>query len=159
MPHFIDNQNRTWQIGFTVALAKHIRTITGLDFINAHDGKALQAIAFDDEKLVQVIWLLCAAQCQAAQVDEEAFGMALAGDELGSAMDAIQEALVLFSRPDKRPAMQAILDRGKKAKQKAVDYAVAKVNSDRVSQAIDRTLEQADRKIDQDLDALMDGNL
>ncbi len=151
-PHeFHDNQQRTWRLEFTVGLAKRIRRLTSLDFVNAADGKALRAIAFDDEKLVQVLWLLCAEQCEAAGVVEEAFGMGLAGDQLGDAILALQEALVSFSRPDKRPAMQAILDRARKAQQKAVELVVQKVNSPAMDQALDREIKKAGDKIDEQL--------
>ena len=63
---FTDERNRTWRLELNYSLAKRLRDVTGLDFVNYQDGKALLAIHDSDEKLVQVLWLLCEPQAQAA---------------------------------------------------------------------------------------------
>ncbi len=65
---FTDERNRTWRLELNYTLAKRLRDVTGLDFVNYQDGKALLAIHDSDEKLVQVLWLLCEPQAHAAGV-------------------------------------------------------------------------------------------
>ena len=71
---FTDRRRREWRLELNYTLGKHILDVTGLDFINAHDGKALLGVIQSDEKLVQVLWLFCEEQAVAANVtNEDAF--------------------------------------------------------------------------------------
>ena len=155
MPEFTDTRGHTWPLAFDYSLARRIKKEAGLDFVNAHDGKAIEAIYRSDEKLVQVLWLLCQEQAAREQIDEEDFGRGLAGDALGSAIDALQEALVLFSRPANRPVLTQILAKAREAQAAEQELVIAKLTSEKVTELMRAKARQVSQEIDRQLDALI----
>ena len=151
MPQFTDTKSRPWQVDLSIGLALAIRSRLKVNFLNLLDGQALEAINHSDETLVNVLWLICAEQAQAAGVDEVEFAMGLGGDVLGLAIDALLEALVLFTRPENRPAIQRILDKSKEMHRRQVQLALAKIDSPEMEAAIAARLDQAGEQLNQRL--------
>ena len=105
---FTDRRQREWRLELNYTLGKHIQDVTGLDFINAHDGKAPMGVIQSDETLVQTLWLFCEEQAGAASIDETEFGRGLDGPTLEQAINALEECVLNFSRPARRAAIQAV---------------------------------------------------
>ena len=149
---FTDTLGRVWRLELNFSLGKRIRTATGLDLVNFHDGRALITMHEDVEKLVQVLWLLCAGQAEANGIDEESFGTGLGGDALEQAAHAIEQALVNFTRPAMRPAIQAIRTKTNKVMMQKGQLIEEKVNSAKFEMAMAKklkiTADQIDRQIE-----------
>lgn len=105
MRRFKDNQDREWKIevnGFTVG---EVRRDTGVLLPSWYDDqmKLPRELASDWCKLVDVLWVLCREQAEATNVSQKEFASALMGDALGSAWDALEEAVPdFFTSPDQR---------------------------------------------------------
>jgi hypothetical protein len=152
---FTDQRGRTWRLELNYSLAKRLRDVTGLDFVNYHDGKALLAVHDDDEKLVQVIWLLCEAQAKETQVAEEDFGSGLGGDCLEQAIEALEQALINFSRPARRQALEAIRDKAHELVAARTNLATTKIRSDKVQQLMQAKIQQVSDQIDRQIEQAM----
>ena len=152
---FTDERGRVWRIELNYSLAKRLRDVTGLDFVNYQDGKALLAIHDSDEKLVQVLWLLCEPQAQAAGVSEEEFGAGLGGDALEQGIEALEQALLNFSRPAKRQAIAAIRDKAHELVAAQTNLTETKLRSPKVTEFLAAKLAEASAEIDRRIDEQM----
>ena len=150
---FTDARQREWRLELNFALAKRLRDVTGLDFVNYHDGKALLSIHESDEKLEQVLWLLCAKSEDELGVDEEAFGRGLGGEALEQALAALEEALVSFSRPARRQAIQAIRDKAHELVAAQQNLAETKIRSLKFQKALEKKLASLSDEIDRRIEA------
>jgi hypothetical protein len=154
MPQFTDLCNRSWTLALNFRLAQEIRDALGVDFLNAHNGKALTALGRDDELLVKTLWMLCEAQAEKCGLSPEDFAEGLAGEPMEAACQAIEEAVVLFTRPAKRPELEAVRQRAAEVLKTTSDLTVRKVKSGRVDRFIEKKLARAERQIDLELDRL-----
>lgn len=150
---FTDLRERVWRLELNYALAKRLRDVTGLDFVNYHDGKALLAIHESDEKLVQVLWLLCQERAVELGVDEEDFGRGLGGEALEVAITALEEALVSFSRPAKRQAIEAIREKAHELVAAQQNLAATKIRSPKFQRALEKKIHSVSDEIDRRIDA------
>lgn len=145
---FADQRGRTWRLELNYSLAKRLRDVTSLDFVNYQDGKALLAIHDSDEKLVQVLWLMCEVQAVAAGITEEDFGSGLGGDALEQGIEALEQALINFSRPARRQAMQAIRDKAHELVTAQTELTATKIRSPKMTQLMATKIQQVSEEID-----------
>lgn len=155
LAQFVDQRGRTWQLELNFTLAKRLRDVTGLDFVNYQDGKALLAIHDSDERLVQTLWLICERQAEAAQIDEEDFGSALGGDSLEHAIEALEQALVNFSRPARRQAIEAIREKARELATARTQLTERKLRSPKVAELLAAKIAEASAEIDRQIDRQM----
>lgn len=142
MATFKDLGGNEWIIGFNIGNCRRLLELTRLDFANAHDGKAVSEIQADDSKMVQVLWLLVEEQAKLKGIDEDAFWQKLDGNVLEEAQNAIEEAVLGFTRPERRAALKAILDKKREAMAKAMGLAIAKVQAVEMDQKIEAAIEK-----------------
>ena len=148
---FIDRRRREWRLELNYTLGKHIADVTGLDFINAHDGKALLGVMQSDETLVQVLWLFCEEQAVAANVDETEFGRGLDGLTLELAINALEECVLNFCRPARRVAIQAVREKAHEVEAAQAELVATKVRSPALAQAMATKMAEVSREIDRQL--------
>ena len=148
---FTDRRQREWRLELNYTLGKHIHEVTGLDFINAHDGKALLGVMQSDETLVQVLWLFCEEQAAATNVDEEEFGRGLDGLALELAINALEECVLNFCRPARRVAIQAVREKAHEVEAAQAELVATKVRSPALAQAMATKMAEVSREIDQQL--------
>ena len=148
---FTDRRQREWRLELNYTLGKHIQDVTGLDFINAHDGKALLGVIQSDETLVQVLWLFCEEQADAATVDETEFGRGLDGPTLEQAINALEECVLNFCRPARRAAIQAVREKAHEVEAAQAELVATKVRSPALAQAMATKMAEVSREIDQQL--------
>jgi hypothetical protein len=146
---FTDRRQRQWRLDLDYTLGKRIQSVAGLDFINAHDGKALLGVLQSDEKLVQTLWLFCEEQAQAASVDETEFGRGLDGPTLEQAINALEECVLNFCRPARRTAIQAVREKAREVEAAQAELVAAKVRSPALAQAMAAKMAEVSRDIDQ----------
>ena len=154
---FTDQRIRTWNLELNFSLAKHLRDVTGLDFVNYQDGKALLAIHDSDERLVQVLWLMCETQAATQKVTEEDFGSGLGGDSLELALEALEQSLINFSRPARRQAIVAIRDKAHELVAAQSELTTTKIRSPKVQRLLQAKIQQVSNEIDQQIDEEIGG--
>lgn len=154
---FTDGTGREWSLVFTVGNARTIKQRLKLDFVNVWDGVALNAVGSDQEKLVSVLWHLCQGQAAERSITEEQFLDLFNGDVIDAAGRALEEAIVLFCQPAKRPALRAALGQSQKAMEKLGLTAEEKIQSEKFTMVVEKELTKASAEMDSKLDQLISG--
>ena len=125
MPFFVDNQNRTWQVRITTTEIKRLRETLGLNIVDGFDLRANEkrdvlAELADPVMLVDVLYVICQPQCEAADISDEQFGESLIGDVIDEATTALLEALCDFFPNKKRLILRALMAKVKARMDKAI---------------------------------------
>ena len=117
MPTFQDKNGQSWLVEIHAPAMKKVRDLLKVDLWSLLDGNfsGLTKLLNDPCTLVDVLYVLCKAQADAAGITDEQFGMALVGDSYGTACDCFQEA---YSDFFPSPALRAALTQ-MRAKEKA----------------------------------------
>jgi hypothetical protein len=107
---FQDSHSRKYEVVVTLGTAIAIKKQTGVNLSDIGDGSVLDRISNDPELLVGVLW--CAVQASAIehQLTPEQFAASLGGDTLSTAVEALLNAIVLFSPPSARTALRKMVD-------------------------------------------------
>jgi len=142
MKTFTDNAGHTWQVVINVAAAKRVRDLLGVDLLEAGGGELLKRLAVDPILLVDVIYVLCKPQADAAQVGDEAFGEAMAGDVIDTATTALLEELVDFFPGPKRAVLRKALGKLKKLEQMGLDAGTQHLESGELERRMAALLEE-----------------
>ena len=109
LPTFQDAENHEWTLRLTKGRSRAILETCGIDFGQIHDGKVFVDLTTSDEKLAQVLWILCEAQAQTRGITPEEFAELLDGDTLDAAMEAVVEATISFTRRPIRAAVEKVI--------------------------------------------------
>lgn len=139
-PTFKDADGRPWMLRFTLGNAREIQDTIGVDFNDIQSG-ALIAVANDLSKLASLLWILCESQADRAGVDEIAFARSLDGDAIDRAVEALQDAIVNFTRGPQRDAIRDVFDAVRKAEAAQIEAARAHLQSDDLQKEIADQLE------------------
>lgn len=93
---FLDNRYHTWTVSIDIAAVKRVRALIAVDLLTMLEPKALQELASDPVKLVDIVYALCKPQADAAGITDEQFGESMAGDAIEHATVALMDAIVDF---------------------------------------------------------------
>lgn len=149
---FSDRRDREWTIVLDVALCRDVKAQLGVDLANWADGKASAKLWSDDAALVDVLWLLLKEQAADRAVDEREFARSLNGDVLAEGLKAIEDAVVNFTRPDRRDLVRKIAEKSgdvtTAAIQRATEEVEAAVTPERLKAQLDRTAAKARKAMD-----------
>ena len=130
---FKDTQGRSWDVAIDVISVDEVRKTNDLNLLElvAPDRPKAEIIERlnDPVLLVEVLWTLCKEQGDTRKVSYRDFARSLSSDSIEAAWLAIQEQLVLFSRPGIRPALQKVMEKAR-AKMQAIDKRVMEIVDD-----------------------------
>ena len=119
MKTFKDNADRVWTVAINVAAVKRVRGTLDIDLYGlvAGGGSKLGELLADPITLVDVLYVLCKAEADAASVTDEDFGRAMAGDTIQHASDAfVAELIDFFPDPRVRAALLKVTEAGRKVR-------------------------------------------
>ncbi len=154
---FTDRRGRDWTIVLDVAICRDVKAQLGVDLANWADGKAASKLWSDDAALVDVLWLLLKEQATDRGVDEREFARSLNGDVLADGLKAIEDAVVNFTRPDRRELVKKIAAKSGEvttaAIQRAGEEVDAAVTPERLKAQLDRTAAKARKAMDRALES------
>lgn len=99
MAKFKDNTGREWTVEISVATTMRLRA-EGLNFYEMRDNgyKKLIDVLMDDVDLSKWLYAILKPEAEKAGVDAEAFYVALGGDALNAACNALKESVLFFIR-------------------------------------------------------------
>ena len=105
MPQFMDCEARTWNLRIDIDAIRRVRSAHSIDLATAlASPEAIERLTNDIVLTVDVIYEICRPVAEKHGVTPESFGQSLAGDALGQAVTAFEEALVEFLPESKRRA-------------------------------------------------------
>lgn len=98
MAQFKDHSGKCWNVEINVGAIRRVRDAVGIDLykIISDSLQGVGELMQDIVKFVDVLYLLCKPQLDAAKVTDEMFGESLSGDALERASNAFVEALIDF---------------------------------------------------------------
>ena len=122
MRTFKDRDGRTWSVALNVHQMKRIRAHLGVDLVNVialdADRKVkvdlVDRIANDPCLLVDILWVCVEDEAKEANVTDEQFGRALAGDSIEEATKAFLDELVDFFPGAKRLFLKKAVELSRK---------------------------------------------
>jgi hypothetical protein len=115
MPSFKDCESRSWDLRIDVDVIRRVRTAHSIDLARAlADPETIDRLTSDIVLTIDVIYEICRPVAEKIGVTSEMFGRSLAGDALGHAVTAFEEALVEFlPESNRRATARRILQAGK----------------------------------------------
>lgn len=161
MLSFKDTEGRSWDLTLSIGDIKRVKSLTGVDLLDAKEGKILSDLATDPITTVDVLFAICKPEAETRGISDEAFGAALDGDAVRKAIDAFIEALVDFFlrfQPTTGAVLKALWERLGEADRKAGEIAKKRIESEIVGQIVEKQLQKAEMEVDASLKKIL-GNL
>ena len=132
MHTFKNETGKEFTVSLDINAVRTIRDRLGVDIVNFASEEQLQKLFGDVVMFVDVLYLICEPQCEAAGLTDEQFGAGLGGDNLGDAIIALEGAIVSFiPSPKQRANMQSLLKAARDtddAAQDLIQAEIAKLN-------------------------------
>lgn len=132
MKKFKDTQDRDWIVTIHVDAIKRVRSELDIDLSKALEENftGLTAILADPVQLVEVLFVLCREQAQAAGISDEDFGKSMGGDCLLTGGEAFVEALIdFFPHARARASLTALLAKGKTVRNVLLERAEEQIKA------------------------------
>lgn len=145
MQTFTDNGSRVWTVQITVSTIKRVQALVGVNLLDVLDSKShlLEKLSTDPILLCDVLYAICQQQAQAANVSDEQFGEALAGDVIDHATTALLQELADFFPAAKRQVLRKALTKLREVEEKALQIASAQLDSPELQQQLEHLLQPA----------------
>ena len=154
MKSFKDNAGHDWHLSLNIGTAMLVKSRLGLDLLQpeAGDPPLLTRLGTDEILLAQVISTLLESQFEAQKVDKDQIYQCFDGPTFAMAHEAFYEELIDFFRSRGRNDRAKAVSKQKKMILAGVTAAATKVDGIDV----DKVIDQAMKKADEDLKMLMD---
>jgi hypothetical protein len=135
---FNDKAGRTWTVAINVDAIKRVKSLLGVNLLEAVEGKLIEQLVSDPVLLCDVLYVLCKPEADSKSISDEDFGRAMAGDAIDHGTTCLLEELVDFFPQAKRQVLAKALAKLKAFQTKAVLAASKRLDDP----ALDRHLEQ-----------------
>lgn len=143
MATFTDATGKAWDVALSIGSAMAVKSRLGVCLVDlTEEDRAakrseadIQRLLADPVLFINVMYVLCEQQAQACDISDEGFGRSLDLDSLTSALEALVEALTVFTLPRTMKVRGADKMRERAAKLRAkmlkdVDAALGKVETE-----------------------------
>lgn len=147
MKTFTDNTGLAWRLVINVDTIKRVRGLIDIDLIEAVEGKLLERLASDPILLCDVVYAVCKPDADAANISDEDFGRAMAGDAIDNATTALLEELVDFFPLARRGLLTKAMKKIKTLEAIALKRADEVLDSDKFERAIEAELNDVDAEL------------
>jgi hypothetical protein len=160
MNTFSDTQGRSWTVEVNVAALKRVRSLAGVDLLEAVEGSGLvERLMRDPVLLCDVVYALCKPEADQRGVSDEDFGRAMAGDPIDHATAAVLDGLVSFCpSPRDRAALGRVLDATRRVREKARDLADQRLEALTSEASLDRIVSETMPALDHHVPAMSGGS-
>lgn len=128
MTTFQDSTSRVWCVTVNIAAVKRVRAGLDIDLLDIADGSIIDRLANDPVCLVDVLYLVCKPQADAAGVTDEGFGESMSGAALDAGSSALLKELVdFFPDPRRRDVLKKVLAKSEEVRTSLMTQALAEV--------------------------------
>ena len=140
MHTFTDSSGRIWKVEINVNALKQVRSLSGVDLMEAVGGRLLEKLAGDPVLLCDVLYCLCKNEADARKISDEDFGRGLSGDAIDEASKALLEELVDFFPQAKRRVLAKAMCKLNALQTRVLEVAEAKLDSTDLDKEMERAL-------------------
>jgi len=151
---FKDVEGRAWNLDLTIGDVKRVRSLTGVDLLDAREGKILSELANDPCVTVDILYAIVKPEADSRGMTDEQFGQSLDGDSLRQAVDALVAALIDFFlrfQPPVGHVLKALWGKIESAAERGGELVRQRMEGPEVDAMIERELVKATRAIDRAL--------
>lgn len=143
---FTDALGREWRLKFNGAIKDDAKELYGADLADVEKGSFFVKLATDDRAFFGVLWLLIERQVEALGLSEREVKEGFDAEAVERASDAINEAVLNFTRPLVRGAVAKTMQRIQ-SMEALVETAAEKVlNSPEATKAIEQEMQKVTEK-------------
>ena len=140
MKLFKDNAGRAWTVTLNVDAFKRVRSLLGVDLMEALEGNLLERMVSDPVLLCDVIYAVCKPEADARGITDEDFGRAMAGDAIEQATTAFLEELVDFFPLARRRLLKKALEKLRDLEKRALEAAERRLESPELEAQMEEAL-------------------
>ena len=129
MKTFNDNAGRTWTVAINVDAIKRVRSLAGVNLLEAVEGTLLEKLVSDPVLLCDAIYAVCKPEADRLNISDQDFGRSMAGDAIDLATTALLEELVDFFPKARRELLGKALAKLRKLESMALAAAGQRLDS------------------------------
>lgn len=145
MKTFTDNTGRTWTLVINVDAVKRVRSVVGVNLMEAVEGSLIEKLVSDPVLLCDVIYAVAKPEADANKISDEEFGRAMAGDAIEQATTALLEELVDFFPRDRRRLLGKALEKLRKLNLMVIAAVETKLDSGQLEKQMEAALAELDK--------------
>jgi hypothetical protein len=149
MKSFTDNEKRKWIINVNVTTVMKVRALIDFDILDVadQDNGVFIRLAEDPVLLVNVLYALCQEQAIAADVSDEDFGRAMAGNVIARATEVLLDEIVNFTPNQRdRERLRRVLRKLKAVETMAHDRLDAMIEGDELEKTAEAMLKKQEER-------------
>lgn len=150
VPKYRDSKNREWTIQLNIQALRDVRSHCGIKLEQAFYDDTFAELEDDPIRLCEIIWILVEDQAKDLGVTPEDFGRGF-GETWDEALAALLQAIINFSPPVRRPALQKAVDKFQALRKTEAKAMEDMVDDPRLLKVVEQKLEEAKKRIDQEL--------
>ena len=143
MKVFKDNAGREWLIEINVDALKRVKSLLGVNLLDAAGGDLLEKLVSDPVLLCDVIYALVKPEADNRNVPAEDFGRGMAGDAIEKATEAVLEELVNFFPSGKRRVLARAMGKLRELEAVVIETAEKRLQSPELENRIRAKLKEA----------------
>ena len=140
MKTFTDCVGRTWTVTINVGTIKRVKTMLGINLLEAITDDLAEKLKNDVCLLVDVLYVICKNEADAKNITDENFGEAMAGDALENATNAFLDELIDFFPAEKKMILRKAINKVNQAEKKALEMGNKYIENMEIEKQIETKL-------------------
>ena len=140
MKTFTDCVGRTWTVTINVGTIKRVKTMIGINLLEAITDDLAEKLKNDVCLLVDVLYVICKNEADAKNITDEQFGEAMAGDALENATNAFLDELIDFFPAEKKMILRKAINKVNQAEKKALEMGNKYIENMEIEKQIETKL-------------------
>lgn len=140
MKTFTDCMGRTWTVTINVGTIKRVKTMLGINLLEAITDDLAEKLKNDVCLLVDVLYVICKNEADVKNITDENFGEAMAGDVLENATNAFLDELIDFFPAEKKMILRKAINKVNQAEKKALEMGNKYIENMEIEKQIETKL-------------------
>lgn len=140
MKTFTDCMGRTWTVTINVGTIKRVKTMLGINLLEAITDDLAEKLKNDVCMLVDVLYVICKNEADTKNITDENFGEAMAGDALENATNAFLDELIDFFPAEKKMILRKAINKVNQAEKKALEMGNKYIENMEIEKQIETKL-------------------
>jgi hypothetical protein len=144
MQKFVDRAGRIWIVDIDNTTLRRVKTLTGVQLLEAIDGDLVTRLSTDPLLLGDVLFAICKPQADQQKITDEAFGEGLAGNSIDDATGALLEALISYFPESRRRLLRKAAEKQKLIETRGINAIEKRLDDPNL---VDKIVEDLERKL------------